>query len=852
MARLTYIMLIVLFVLQAAYGYHYNVPRAEVTPVIDGVLDQGEWTDSRYISMVYPDLVTAPKEGSIFDTEPPADASDYSLDWFVKWDDDYLYLAARVYDNVFVADDGNDEPQVCFNFRDDPVAEFLTEAIIWNVTVNRGFYTNTDDPSALTPDNSDVVGNVLGDGYVIEIRLAFADISTETGYQPKASDIHGFGLACQDHDAAGSRTTFMLDYGSGAPVIQDPSTWNTIILTDRQTCGDWEYALNDLNKDCVVDLLDFSLIAGYWLSCTDPTNENCLPAAEIMSTQQQLESLQSKQMIVPSWGYDASVMAAGAKEAGYQVGNTQSFDAWKGQGVEVLARPEIETDDPFDPADVQAGIDTLAEFVESVDSDQNVVGYVIRWGHLGEGGFPYDYEFSETARQAFNDYMGTPGEPLPTRPSPGNPGDMRWIKWIEFRSKTLRDFRETYISAIKQVTNKLVSTWSEFYATRHYDLNMGEAPGADFLFHDLSFGDVTTDQQIAFGECHGILQNYSTFESWRDVILPYMAKAAGDGVVPVAFHYPYSHSFDDIQQEFSLRIGSSIRGLIDTVGRPQRNYEVALVYNSFSAAALPQGSNPDSLVMDIYSEKCAKQVEGILQQLGVDFKVIAYEGLEYKDLSQYKLVIVPDPMYLTDQMRTNLAGASKVMYAGEYLMAHRSTQSGDYNTEFTAQTLLPGVTLDYFKAPAGQLAAETPSHRWLAGIDLSSNPDYPADQMFAFSPMAASYEVVLKVGSNPVLIENTSGNEIFITNRFFHNGWNLPSNWLETIQYQFLKNVLSDLGVEIPVESGQQVRVQSGNSFGSYGINGNVAWNATGSDVTITLVGGKTLTIPGYGWTLAD
>jgi len=43
-------------------------------------------------------------------------------------------------------------------------------------------------------------------------------------------------------------------------------------------CGDYGtyYSAGDINKDCKVDILDFSYFAGTWLQCTDPNNLNCL------------------------------------------------------------------------------------------------------------------------------------------------------------------------------------------------------------------------------------------------------------------------------------------------------------------------------------------------------------------------------------------------------------------------------------------------------------------------------------------------------------------------------------------------------------------------------------------------
>ena len=41
-------------------------------------------------------------------------------------------------------------------------------------------------------------------------------------------------------------------------------------------CGEWGYLPMDFNKDCVVDVVDFSQFANEWLSCTQPYADGCI------------------------------------------------------------------------------------------------------------------------------------------------------------------------------------------------------------------------------------------------------------------------------------------------------------------------------------------------------------------------------------------------------------------------------------------------------------------------------------------------------------------------------------------------------------------------------------------------
>lgn len=589
-------------------------------------------------------------------------------------------------------------------------------------------------------------------------------------------------------------------------------------------------------------------------------------AGRLPSREQQLKDLQGKQILVFMWGWSADEIAPAAKKLGFQVVNAPSGNdikgkapevaTWQRYGLKMLARPAVPVKDPFDPDDARRGCDELARVIAYYDANPDVIGFGPYWGLYGEGGFPFDYKFSDKARDAFNAYVGTPGQPFPDKPADGQPGSLRWTRWMEFRSKTLRDFRRTFIEAAKKVTNKLVGTWSEFYPTENYQLNMGEAPGADFLLYDLSFGDVTTDQTRAFAECHGDMQHYAKFEEWRDHELPLMAKAAGEGVVPIAFQFPMRRGHavdflskttvftDRVEDEYSLRSGPDIRKLIDASRGKARKPEVALVYQSFEAGALPGGQ-----AFQFY-QPSARFIGGMLFQMGVDVRVIPYEFLETEDLAEYKLVIVPDPMYLPDAMRRNLRKARKVLYSGEYLLTHHDPASaaGDFNTGWSGVTDWEGGKLRYGLFPAGKLSA-IGRDRLTRGV--ADHTEYPADQAATFDPLPRDAKVLLKVGETPVLITREDGRVIHVANRFFNHAYHAKDDSLEKIAFALLKNVVTASGARIRVSTGQLARVKESSVYGSYGVTGPIAWNATQRDLTITLASGRTITIPRCGWTPA-
>ncbi len=60
----------------------------------------------------------------------------------------------------------------------------------------------------------------------------------------------------------------------------DPNAYNPVpeveVSMIEDECGEFPFITNDLNFDCYVNLLDFSLFAGEWADCTEPDVANCL------------------------------------------------------------------------------------------------------------------------------------------------------------------------------------------------------------------------------------------------------------------------------------------------------------------------------------------------------------------------------------------------------------------------------------------------------------------------------------------------------------------------------------------------------------------------------------------------
>ena len=49
-----------------------------------------------------------------------------------------------------------------------------------------------------------------------------------------------------------------------------------ICFADVNSCGEWGHSEMDFNKDCYVDMMDFTMFSKQWITCSDPLNDNCI------------------------------------------------------------------------------------------------------------------------------------------------------------------------------------------------------------------------------------------------------------------------------------------------------------------------------------------------------------------------------------------------------------------------------------------------------------------------------------------------------------------------------------------------------------------------------------------------
>jgi hypothetical protein len=263
------------------YGVNYTAPITSDVPVIDGDISS-QWSDAMSFTMAYPDIISSPNEGSVREYVPD-NAADLSAVVYLKWDNQNLYVAARVYDQSlsflqFYPGPYNSQDifQMCFNLLNNPAAVSLQNAPIYDFAISdandTGPYIYKHEGSLYSLPNAVIGGVILADGYTLEVKIPWSDFD---GYQPTPGDIHGIGFITVDYDQNFYDTT-MFDYGkNGTTGINIVSGWNTLTLVGDNNCGLWGIAAGDVNKDCRVDLSDYAMVATDWADCTDPANTSC-------------------------------------------------------------------------------------------------------------------------------------------------------------------------------------------------------------------------------------------------------------------------------------------------------------------------------------------------------------------------------------------------------------------------------------------------------------------------------------------------------------------------------------------------------------------------------------------------
>jgi hypothetical protein len=297
------------------FAYNYDLMPISTPPVIDGTLDAGEWSGATQISFEVDTSgnIVSPAYGAYIMKSLPEGAGDFSVTYYVTYDENNLYIAGNVLDD----DLGNygyyphyagDSLLMCFNPFNDPASRYQIEAAQIEFgpaardyegggDYGAGYYKKENNLNSFpngTAASTDNGTRVLVDynaaptlpdsqdtdtGWVFEAALPWNDIDAKAGLP---GTVHGIAFGASDFDANPANSG---NYGwdgtfwdiSTLPLNapSDISSWNTLTLIGTDGCGIEGINAGDLNHDCVVDLNDYAAAAFDWGKCTDPDLDGC-------------------------------------------------------------------------------------------------------------------------------------------------------------------------------------------------------------------------------------------------------------------------------------------------------------------------------------------------------------------------------------------------------------------------------------------------------------------------------------------------------------------------------------------------------------------------------------------------
>ena len=210
-------------------GGNFEAPFMNPPPVIDGVWD--EWTSKAY-----------PANAIVFGRNNWTGSADLEPSFRVAWDNTNLYLAVKVFDDVYVQNaTGKDL------FRGDSIELLFDNNLVGDFSVSS---LNGDDYQlGVSPGNPDTdgakeaylwfpadqagsrgqvqIGAVSSEGLY---RIEFAVPWTILGVSPSAGQKYGFALSASDNDNLSENVQQTLASSAPNRMLTNPTTWGMVTL----------------------------------------------------------------------------------------------------------------------------------------------------------------------------------------------------------------------------------------------------------------------------------------------------------------------------------------------------------------------------------------------------------------------------------------------------------------------------------------------------------------------------------------------------------------------------------------------------------------------------------------------
>lgn len=202
--------LCIIFSSSLAYSYsgaQATCLRAEPSPNIDGNVVAGEWGEGLYLSKA----VCLPGEpdyngfGNVYTPDQITDESDISGTIYCLWDDQNLYLAAKVTDDDLFFEKGSGWDNDCCEIRFSPDGAAVVGLWITASLSNGGpgWYRNNELNGATITEEDPLLKATIGaNGYEWEVAIPL-DHEAIAGLDPVAGKVVGHTVSIGDTDKGG-------------------------------------------------------------------------------------------------------------------------------------------------------------------------------------------------------------------------------------------------------------------------------------------------------------------------------------------------------------------------------------------------------------------------------------------------------------------------------------------------------------------------------------------------------------------------------------------------------------------------------------------------------------------------
>lgn len=355
--------------------------------------------------------------------------------------------------------------------------------------------------------------------------------------------------------------------------------------------------------------------------------------------------------------------------------------------------------DPFSDKDISSSVMYYKKLLSLFKDIDNIIAFCPTFGFLGQSLFDggnFDGSplkrccgYSENAKIKFNERFGFSGE-LPIPFSDGEMQDHKTVLWFKFRQQQMTEYAKRILEACIGSTDKPVGMFSESYPATFAHLSEASLIGDPvFLLQDCTFGCETYNMANTLSETHGDVQNFNSFENYRDTIMPRLINASKKGNKLMGFWWRTKPDYSFKLLPTLISIEERFREYDFSVSK-----NVGIVFTSnYSSTALPTEPDRPFSLDNSYLLAANYPIEFIENDMPdtANWHMVSELELISKDLSVFDLVIISDYSFFEANEwsiieKYALAGV-RFLFPGEFARSKRFRSDLKYSGHDLAGTI---------------------------------------------------------------------------------------------------------------------------------------------------------------------